>query len=167
MKMGSLIKVATLAFTTTIGAGALAAGSLVADVTLNPAGDFKAKTSDVSGEATVSGDTVKADNIVVKLNKIVTGMPLRDRHAKEKYMEVNKYPEAVLTKATGKGGKGKGLLKFHGVEKEVSGTYKIEGSTLKASFPIKLSDFKISGINYMGVGVEDEVKIEVSVPVKK
>ena len=167
MKMVSLMKFATIAFSVTASVSAMAAGSLVADVTLNPAGDFKAKTSDVSGEATVSGDTVKADNIVVKLNKLVTGMPLRDRHAKEKYMEVNKYPEAVLTKATGQGGKGKGMLKFHGVEKEVSGTYKIEGNMLKANFPIKLSDFKISGINYMGVGVEDEVKVEVSVPVKK
>lgn len=143
------------------------AGSMVADVTLNPAGDFKAKTNDVVGEAVVEGDTVKADNIVVKLNKIVTGMPLRDRHAKEKYMEVAKYPEAVLTKAVGKGGKGKGLLKFHGVEKEVSGTYKVEGGKMVAKFPLKLSDFNIKGINYMGVGVEDEIQVSVEVPVKK
>ncbi len=159
--------VATAAAVVMVSSFAMAAGSMVADVTLNPAGDFKASTNEVVGEATQEGDTVKADNIVVKMGNIETKMPLRNRHAKEKYLEVKKYPEAVLTKAVGQGGKGKGMLKFHGVEKEVSGTYKIEGNTLKASFPIKLSEFNIKGISYMGVGVEDEVKVNISVPVKK
>lgn len=167
MKFVAKSAAAAVLVSSIFGSFALAAGSMVADVTLNPAGDFKAKTNEVVGEATVEGDTVKADNIVVKLNKLATGMPLRDRHGKEKYLEVAKYPEAVLTKAVGKGGKGKGMLKFHGVEKEVSGTYKVEGGKLKAQFPIKLSDYNIKGINYMGVGVEDEVKVMVEVPVKK
>ena len=143
------------------------ASSLVADVTMNPAGDFKAKTNDVVGEAVQDGDTIKADLITVKLQTLDCGMTIRTRHAKEKYLEVEKYPEAVLTKAVGKDGKGKANLKFHGVEHAIEGTYKVEGGMLNAEFPIKLSEFNIKSISYLGQGVEDEVKIHVSVPIKK
>lgn len=140
---------------------------VVVDVKLTPAGDFKMKTDEVNGFAVVNGDAVTAENIVVNLKNIKTGMPLRDRHAKEKYLEVGKHPEAVLVKAVGKAGKGKGILKVRGVEKEVAGTYKIDGGFLTAKFPVKVSEFGITGVKYMGVGVEDQVQIEVVVPVRK
>ena len=139
---------------------------VVADVSLTPAGDFKAKMDDVKGEAVQAGDSFTADKITVNLNSMKTGLPLRDKHGKEKYLEVAKYPEAVLSKASGKGGKGTGMLKLHGIEKAVTGTYKVEGKMLTADFPIKLSDFGIVGIKYMGVGVDDDVKIHVTVPIK-
>lgn len=135
------------------------------DVVLNPMGDFTAKTSDIKGFATVKGDEVSASNIVVNLKNLKTGMDLRDKHT-QKYLETDKYPEAVLLSASGKGGKGTGKIKIKGVEKDIAGTYKIEGKTLKAIFKIQLSDFNISEISYKGLGVEDEVKLLVSVPVK-
>ena len=160
--------IAVLLFSSLATFGSLAnASSLVADVTMNPAGDFKAKTNDVIGEAVQDGDTFKADLITVKLQTLDCGMTIRTRHAKEKYLEVAKYPEAVLTKAVGQGGKGKANLKFHGVEHAIEGTYKVDGGMLKADFPIKLSDFNIKSISYLGQGVEDEVQIHVSVPIKK
>lgn len=149
-----------------IYSAASASPGLIADVALTPAGDFQAKSEDVKGFATVEGDTVKAENITVSLKNLKTGLALRDKHAKEKYLEVDKFPEAKLSKAIGKGGKGKARVSLKGIEKEVEGTYKIEGKELKASFPIKLSDFKISGIKYMGVGVDDIVKVNVTVPIK-
>lgn len=142
-------------------------GSAEADVKLSPTGDFVAKTADVSGVATVNGDSVEADKIIVKLKNLKTGMSLRDKHAQEKYLETEKFPEAILTKASGKGGKGSGMLKIKGIEKQVSGTYKIDGKFLKAEFPIKLSDYGITGVKYMGVGVDDEVNLRVSVPTKQ
>lgn len=144
-----------------------AKGSAVADVALTPAGDFKAKTEDVNGFAVVKGDSVMAENVVVNLKNLKTGLALRDKHAKEKYLEVDKYPEMTVVKAIGKGGKGKARIKYRGVEKDVEGTYKVNGDTLVANFPMKLSDFKITGIKYMGVGVDDEIKINVEIPVKK
>lgn len=139
----------------------------VVDVALTPAGDFKAKTEDIRGFATVKGDTVTAENVIVNLKNLTTGLSLRDKHAREKYLEVSKYPEMVLVKAIGKGGKGRGLVKYRGVEKEVTGTYSIKGSELIAKFPMKLSDFNIKGIKYMGVGVDDEVTVNVELPLKK
>lgn len=140
---------------------------VVAEVALTPAGDFKANIPDVKGEAVSKGESVSAENIVVELKGLKTGMTLRDKHAKDKYLEIEKFPTITLVKAIGKGGKGKGRIKMKGIEKEVEGTYKIAGSELTADFPIKLSDFKIIGIKYMGIGVDDVVKIHVTVPVKK
>lgn len=141
------------------------AQSVTVDVTLNPMGDFKAKTSDVKGEAVVKGDEVSAQNIVVNLKSLKTGVELRDKHT-QKHLETEKFPDAVLVSATGKGGKGKGVLKVRGIEKEVEGTYKIEGKVLKADFKVNIADYGIKDINYMGVGVEDEVVLHVAVPVK-
>ena len=146
---------------------AMATPGVVADVSLTPVGDFKAHMDDVKGFATQEGDTFKAENIVVDLKSMKTGLPLRDKHAKEKYLEVEKYPTATLVKAIGKAGKGRARIRLKNIEKDVDGTYKIEGGELKADFPIKLSDYKITGIKYMGVGVDDKVDVHVTVPIKK
>lgn len=141
------------------------AQEVVVDVTLNPMGDFKAKTAAVKGEAIKKGDEFTASNIVVNLKSLKTGIEGRDKHT-QKYLETEKFPEAVLLSASGKGGKGKGRIKIRGIEKDIVGTYKVEGKQLKAKFDLKLADFGIKDINYMGVGVEDTVVLNVSVPVK-
>lgn len=141
------------------------AQSVVLDVVLNPMGDFKGKTADVKGQAVVTGDEVSAENIVVNLKTLKTGVELRDKHT-QKHLETEKFPEAVLLSAKGKGGKGTGKIKIRGIEKDIAGVYKVEGKTLKAKFKLKLSDFGIEDINYMGVGVEDDVTLAVTVPVK-
>ena len=138
----------------------------IVDLKLRPAGSFKVKSTEVSGFAIQKGDTVEAQNIKVGLKKVQTGISLRDDHTR-KHLEVEKYPEAVLVSAKGQGGKGQGVIRIRGVEKPISGTYKIQGSQLIAEFPIKLSEFNITGIKYMGVGVDDNAKVNVSVPLKK
>lgn len=142
--------------------------NLKAFISLFPAGDFVAATSDVTGHAEmVSANEVKAQNIKINLKSLKTGMGLRDEHAKNKYLEVQKYPEAILVLATGKNGKGSGLLKLHGKEAQIVGTYTLlKGNKfLKAEFKSKLSNFNINEINYKGIGVDDEFKVEVIVPV--
>lgn len=141
------------------------AASAVVDVTLSPAGSFKGKTSDVKGVAIKNGDSVSAKNIVVNLKSLKTGIELRDKHTL-KHLETEKFPEAVLVTAVGKGGKGVGKIRIRGVEKDIKGTYKISGNELQAEFKLNLADFKITNINYMGAGVEDEVVLHVAVPVK-
>lgn len=139
--------------------------SVSVGVVLNPMGDFKAKTTDIKGMAVVNGDEVSAENIVVNLKNLKTGVELRDKHTL-KHLQVDKYPEAVLAVAKGKGGKGQGRIKIRGIEKNISGTYKISGKKLLAEFKLNLSDFKIEDISYMGVGVEDEVTLQVVIPIK-
>lgn len=155
---------ATLILALGVSSAAMAQ-SVVVDVVLNPMGDFKAKTSEVKGEAIVKGDEVSAENIVVNLKSLKTGVELRDKHTL-KHLDVKAFPEAVLISATGKGGKGTGKIKIRGIEKDIAGAYKVEGKSLKAKFKLKMSDFGIKDINYMGVGVEDEITLLVSIPVK-
>lgn len=141
------------------------AASAVVDVTLSPAGSFKGKTGDIKGFASKKGDEVSAQNIVVNLKSLKTGIDLRDKHT-QKHLETEKFPEAVLLSAKGKDGKGVGKIRIRGVEKDISGTYKINGSELNAEFKLNLADFKITNVKYMGAGVEDEVVLHVVVPVK-
>lgn len=134
-------------------------------VKLSPAGNFTGKTDEVKGTAKVVGSKVLAQNIIVNLKSLKTGMALRDKHTQD-YLKTSAHPTAVLLKAEGENGKGKGVIRIKGIEKVISGTYKILGKNILAEFPLKLSDFKIAGIRYMGVGVKDLVTIRVQVPVQ-
>lgn len=141
---------------------------IVVDCKISPTGSFQAKSKEVKGSVTLKNKEVIADKIVVDLKSLTTGMGLRDDHMKKKYMEVEKFPEAILTIGKGKDGKGEGKLKFRGIEKDIKGTYKLIGDKeVEASFDLSLAEFKISGIRYMGMGVKDTVKITVNVPVRK
>jgi polyisoprenoid-binding protein YceI len=160
----------TLIITSTLllSLSALAETGVVVQANLSPAGNFQGKSAQVKGVATQKGDTVNASNIIIHLQSLNTGIELRDKHMKDKYLEVGKFPDAVLTEAHGQGGKGTGKLKIHGVEHEVTGTYEIVGGKeLTANFPIHLSDYKIEGIRYMGVGVKDEANITVTLPLQQ
>ncbi|AZZ38392.1 YceI family protein [Bdellovibrio sp. qaytius] len=134
------------------------------DVVLNPMGNFKAKTDSISGVAEVTGTDVSAKNVRVDLRTLKTGIEVRDKHT-QKHLHTDKFPEAILSIAKGKNGKGIGRISINGQEKEIKGTYKIVGKNLEADFSLNLPDFKITDINYMGVGVEDEVKLHVIIPI--
>lgn len=118
------------------------------------------------GEKSITGD------LSVPMEKFVTGIDLRDEHMKEKYFEVKKYPESTLKitsfdlDASGQAKEKpfKGVLKLHGIEKEVSGTASLSNDgtkqNIEASFPITLSDFKIDVPTYAGVKVADTVQVQ-------
>jgi polyisoprenoid-binding protein YceI len=158
------MKLVIAAAMVTLGVSSAFAQSVVFDVTLNPMGDFKAKTNQIKGTAQVKGDEVSAQNIVVNMKSLKTGVDLRDKHT-QKYLETDKYPTATLVTATGKGGKGKATINIKNKPVNVDGTYKVEGGLLKAEFVVKASDIGIKDVNYMGVGTEDDVKVHVEVPV--
>jgi hypothetical protein len=141
-----------------------AAGASV-DIKLSPAGGFVGKTEDVKGTVKKVGTKFVGENIVVNLKTLKTGMGLRDKHTQE-HLGTAQHPEAILVKAEGENGKGKGIIKIRGIEKAIEGTYKIQGQELVATFPLKLSEFKIENIRYMGVGVKDDVVVSVTVPVQ-
>lgn len=144
---------------------ALADGGVVVDVKLSPAGSFKAETSKVQGHAYKKGNGVAAENVLIDLKSIKTGIGLRDKHTKERLM-VDKFPHAKLIKAEGQGGKGTATIEIKGIKQEVSGTYKIQGNMLQASFPVNLSNLDIKDVRYMGVGVKETVMINVNLPLQ-
>ena len=132
-------------------------------VTLSPAGSFIAETERVTGTAYKTADGVAAENVVVDITSLKTGVSLRDKHTKEHLLS-EKFPQAKLLKAVGKNGKGEALIEIKGIKRKVAGTYTIAGNMLKASFPIHLPDLEITGIKYMGVGVKDDVTVDINLP---
>ena len=137
-------------------------------VTLNPAGDFVAENETVEGKAFENPDgSVEANNIKLTVKEFKTGITLRDNHLIEKYLEASKHPEILLKVAKGRNGKGEAIITVKGKSAKVAGTYIKGKDKLKAMFNAKISDFGIADINYKGIGVEDEVKIEVMLPLEK
>jgi hypothetical protein len=132
-------------------------------VSLSPVGSFYAKTSEVEGSAKKEGEKIIADNIVVNLKNLKTGITLRDEHT-QKRLETDKFPTAVLVHGEGTGGKGTGKIRIKGIEKDFAGTYEVKGETVKAEFNLKISDFGIKDVRYLSVGAKDEIKLEITLP---
>jgi polyisoprenoid-binding protein YceI len=104
-----------------------------------------------------------------------TGIALRDRHLKEKYLEVERFPEATLeftNVAVPLAEKSKhlpweGSLTLHGVTKKVSGVFDLERKgkdiDLDFKFSVKLSEFGIAQPEFLNVQVKDDVSVEVDI----
>lgn len=147
---------------------------------LTVGGTFEAKTTALTGDftpATSASETGKG-RFVVDLKTLETGITLRDSHLRTTYLEVEKgddYAKAVLSdlrisgaEAAGLNGKGKftGTLRLHGVERPVSGSVEIRRTgqmvRIRASFPVSITQFNIPTPRYLGVGVRDEVSVQVT-----
>lgn len=116
--------------------------------------------------------------VSVKLDTLVTGIDLRDRHMKEKYLETGKYPTAVLevdkTKLQLPTGNAvsatvDGRLTLHGVTRPVKVTYHADGDPKRAkvdgTMRINMNEFKIEVPSYLGVTVKPNVEIAVKLAV--
>jgi polyisoprenoid-binding protein YceI len=114
------------------------------------------------------------------LSTLETGMAMRDRHMKEKYLEVDKFKTASLTVEsivlTGntmgsiKGVKFDGKLNLHGVEKSVHGTVDINHQddllNLDANFLVNTKDFNIDTPSFAGLTVAEEVNVRAKFEAK-
>lgn len=135
-------------------------------------GSFKVVGSMVSGQARFP------------LNTLDTGVGLRDRHLKEEYLEVQKYPDAQLTFNQVKLAKNPdadgftqkqvpfdGILTVHGVSHAVNGTIDVSTSAGitngDAQFGIKISDFGFPEPKFMGMRVNNDVQVKVHLEAKK
>ena len=142
-------------------------GTVKLSVELNPTGSFVAESAQVNGFARKVADGYVAQNVSLVLNTLKTGIDLRDRHMLLNYFETKKYPYAILVNAkAGSGGRFKGILKVRNMPQPIEGEYSVNGSNLEATFKSKLSTYRIRKAAYMGVGVEDEVEVKVTLPVR-
>lgn len=135
-------------------------------VGLSPAGSFEINSKKVKGKAVYKGGQYIAKKVKVSVKSLKTGMDLRDKHLKDK-LEIKKHPYIIIDKAVAKGGKGTAIVNIRGMKKKLAFAYKIKGKYFVAKFPLKLSDYKFKGINYMGVGVKDKIVITASLPIVK
>jgi len=145
---------------------------------LTVGGSFEAKTKNVSGEIAPSPEEpgTVGGALRVDLQTLETGIAIRDRHMREKYLEIEKGPEfAVATfeqiridKLEGKA-TFTGTLLLHGQRKEITGTAELQQRDgrirVQAQFPIRVSEFQIPKPTYLGVGVRDEIQVKVTLTV--
>jgi len=139
--------------------------------------------SGLKGNLKVTGNLVSGQ-ASFPLNTLDTGVSLRDKHLKDEFLQVQKYPDAELTvnkvslakNPTADGfSQDKvpftGVLKVHGVSHPVNGTIDLNTSagTTKgdAQFGIKISDFGFPEPKFMGMKVNDDVQVKVHLEAKK
>mgnify|MGYP000185709291 CR=1 FL=1 len=160
----SIIVKLLIVFSLSVSSFAIKKGIIV-DVNLSPAGSFQIKGK-VKGSVTKQGEFFISKALYSPVKKFKTGMDLRDDHTKKK-LQYKKFPKVSILKAKAKSGKGVALIQIRSVKKKVSFTYKVKNEKyIIANFALKLSDFKFEGINYMGVGVKNKIKITATVPIK-
>ena len=127
-----------------------------------------------SGTYTIDGNKLSKSEFKMSLTKLDTGIPLRNKHLRDNYLHIEKFPDAVLTitkidnLATQKLGKESGYSPFsadlsaHGVTKPVTESkYRIKGNRAEAIFRMELMDFGIDRPMFMGIKVVDAVLITV------
>jgi len=142
--------------------------SILIDVPLSPAGSFQISSKRIKGKVKLSGSNMSASNITIAIKSLKTGIKLRDNHLQKK-LGIEKDPKAnlLLVSAEGTDGKGQGVFKVLGQLQKVSFTYqKISAKLVQAKFKLSLKRFKIEGVSYMGVGVEDIVSVKINLPFK-
>lgn len=135
------------------------------------------KGSAPKGDLSLKGNAVSG-SLRFDLQSLDTGIELRNKHMKEKYLETSKYSEAVLTltkmsvpealeAADGSVEQApfQGMLSLHGVQKPVSGLANLKRAkdkiTVDASFGIKTSDFGITTPSFAGVTLAEDVQVSV------
>ncbi len=132
----------------------------------------------IEGTTTELTATEQNGNLVISvpLGNLTTGIGLRDKHMKEKYLEVPKFPNAVLTvarsalKIPAAGGQVEsdvpGTLQLHGQTKPVTVHYqsKGEGAGLptRGKFRVNMNDFGIQVPTYLGVTVKPDVDVNAT-----
>jgi len=114
------------------------------------------------------GETVA---VVVGLGSLNSGIELRDKHMKEKYLETPKFPSATLVveksnlKLPSGSADVEGKLTLHGVTKSVKVHYAASGSdkdvSITGSMRINMRDFGVDVPSYLGVTVKPDVDVTV------
>ncbi len=134
---------------------------------------IKGEGQGVSGVLKVLKEKVSGD-LTFSLKSLKTGIHLRDRHLKEKYLKVEekgrdiailKIKDLILPK------KKKGKINFwakfllNGVERKINIKGRViphaKGFVVRAKFLFKLIDYKIQTPSFKGITVAEEVEVKV------
>ena len=128
-------------------------------------------------EGTTSSMTVDEDaknvTLVVSLGNLTTGVELRDKHMKDTYLEVAKFPEAklvieraclALPESGEKSGECAGAFTLHGQTKGVTVKFKTsvagKATDVDASFTANFVDHGVEEPKYMGIKVKPTVEVK-------
>ena len=144
---------------------------------LTVGGSFAATTKALEGAVRADGPDGLQGTIEVDLTTLDTGIGLRNTHLRDTYLEVGRGPNfarAVLSAIALDGADPRtfegetafsAMFLVHGVEHPVSGVAElartVDGVEVVARFQVALPDHAIQAPRYLGVGVRDQVRVEV------
>lgn len=137
-----------------------AKGSVNIHVSLTPAGSFTGVTDKVKGKITKNGTGFTSKRIELNIRDIKTGIDLRDEHLWE-HLNYKTQSKATLTDLVANNGTATANLEVNGVKQPVTITYTDNSGSVDANFKVKASSFKLPPKSYLGVGVSDEVTVNV------
>ncbi len=136
---------------------------------INPeaSGTFTRMTADISFSETDLPDS-KFD-VQIDVNSLDMGSPEMSKEALSPDMlNARRFSKIQFLSAniskTDRGFLAKGSLELHGIKKDIEIPFTFLSKTFAGSFDIKAKDY---GINSLGNGAEDILRIELSVPVKE
>jgi hypothetical protein len=151
---------------------------------LTVGGRFEARTTAVTGEVTVADGTHDLDgSFSVDLRTLDTGIGLRNTHLRDNYLEVSRGPtydtavlsEVILDAPAPPRGRSatlgfKGVLSVHGNARPIAGTAQIARKDdiidVKVKFPLRIDAYEIARPAYLGVGVTNQIDVEVRATLK-
>ena len=149
-------------------------GASVSFTAIGPAG---MRIIGTTSELRVDEDAQGNITITVPLGQLTTGIDLRDKHMREKYLEVPKFPNAVLKvqrssltlPAASQSGtyETNGMLTLHGTTKPVHLRYtaKHDAQTtfaVASTFALDMTDYGIDKPGYRGISVKTAIDLSVS-----
>ncbi len=160
-------------------AGWTASGTGAASFKATGPGGFKmeGKTAAVSA---ASDDTTVT--VTVTLKDLATGISLRDKHMRDKYLEVAKFPTTTLAvplaslkipaAAGPMEGDAKGQYTLHGVTKELpfhyKGTCGADGvCSVEGTMAVNMKDHGINIPSYLGITVRPDITVGATFGVKR
>lgn len=173
----SLVGIAALTVASTAAAAlGHASNAAVSFIATGPGGlKIEGKTSDLS----VNEENGKV-HFVVPIARLDTGIDLRNRHMREKYLEVGKYPNAELvvdrsaikfpSDGAESSGTANGTMTIHGQSKPVAVAYKAKraGSNydISGSLRVNIKEYGVEVPSYLGVTVKPDVDVNVAARVQ-
>lgn len=144
--------------------------------------EFEGVTSKIDGYVTLddpalgprAGSGATELHLEVDLASLETGIGLRDRHMRDRYLEVSRYPFAVyhgrILRAEPEGGDSwrvtaRGELEIHGVVRPRDLTCRVEvrgqGYRARCAFEVLLSDHRIEIPKVMFLKLANEISLEL------
>ncbi len=144
--------------------------------------EFEGVTDRIDGYVLLDAPALSADTggegtevyLEVDLGSLDTGIGLRNRHMRDNYLEVGRYPFASFRariESTNPGAgrsyrvTARGTLSIHGVERERTLTCRVEprgeGHRARCEFEVLLSDHDIEIPKIMFLKLADEIRLEL------